>query len=106
MPMVGTGHPWAVRGAVLAAECRELLKGLKNATPLGSENTEVLTLKNLVNKTQREKVCLKKTPTTNKPTKPNQQQQPKKATSQNLVFSFGQRELLLADLAKQKLHLC
>lgn len=53
MPMGGTGKWWAVHGAILTAECKQLLK---NATPLGSEKTKVVTLKILVTKTQREKV--------------------------------------------------
>lgn len=109
MCVVGTGNWWAVCGAVLTAEHREHLKGSKDATPLGLQRTKVLSLKNLVTKTYREKVeCIvfstkwKRTPTNKKtPSTITKQQLP-----QNLVSSSRQRELLLDGLAKHKLHLC
>lgn len=90
-------------GAVLIADCRGILKSLNNANPLRSEKATMLTLKNLV--TQRWESLFKTSnqQTTNKKKpQPNQQQQ----RSQNLDFSFKQRDLLLDHLAKQKVHLC
>lgn len=61
--------------AVLIAECRELLKGLKNASPLGSEKAQMSALKNLVTKTKGESLFKTDNKQADQQKQKNQQQQ-------------------------------
>lgn len=71
-------------GAVLIAECREILKSLNNANPLRSEKAKMLALKNLVTKTKWESLFKTSNQQTNKPQSTARKKKPLKTLTSPL----------------------